>query len=297
MFGNTRSVNMSVWNAISPSHLALPMAVGPYCVVRFTRRFNTNAKVIVFGTYRGQQAGNWRSTVAVSSVTNNTAINAANNAFAWNLVPDFSGETTMAPSALTVQCTNPNALQTTSGIVYAGVMKSQAALAGNTTTWDNFSVQFVQTQSARVISAGRLAVRGVTASSYPIHVTPIQDFVQMTVTNDSAFTWDSSNIQPVGFAPIVFINTQSGGTPDLPLEYMVTLEYRVRYDLLLSASSAHTYHQPVSHSLWASLMQKAVSLGHGIMDIGDAVSDAGSLAVRVLGTAGRFSRGLPMLVD
>jgi hypothetical protein len=279
------------------AHLALPTAVGPYCVVRFTRRFNTNHKVLVFGTYRSQGAGPWRSAVCVSSIVPANAINAANNAFTWNLAPDFSGETTVCPSAFTVQCINPNALQTTSGIVYAGIMKSQAALAGNTTTWDTFSVQFVQTQAARMMSAGKMAVKGVCANSYPIHMTPLHDFAQFTTQTDTAFTWDSTNIQPVGFAPIVFVNTQSGGTPDLPLEYMATVEYRVRYDLLLSASSAHTYHEPSNNSLWSSLMQKAVSLGHGIIDIGDFVSDAGVLTAKVLGTAGRMQRALPMLVE
>lgn len=99
------------------------------------------------------------------------------------------------------------------------------------------------------------------------------------------FNW-TKEVTPVGFAPIVFVNA---GTTDSEgvitretIEFVVTTEYRVRFDFNHPASAAHVQHPIASDATWNSLMQKAVSLGHGVMDIADVVADLGQAARTIM---------------
>ena len=39
------------WNALHPSHLALPRPVGPYTVIRLTTTFSTADPLVIIGTF------------------------------------------------------------------------------------------------------------------------------------------------------------------------------------------------------------------------------------------------------
>jgi hypothetical protein len=183
------------------------------------------------------------------------------------------------PSAVTVQIMNPNALQTTSGMIYAGVMHTQALVGGRTETWNSYFDRFVNFQSPRMMAAARLALRGVQVSSYPLDMNALSDFTQLATPTEAAFNYDSGREESNGFAPILLYNPSG-----VNLEFLVTTEWRTRFDLQNPASAGHVHHPISSDSTWDNLVRRATALGNGVRDIADVVSSAGQLA-----------RALPML--
>lgn len=184
---------------------------------------------------------------------------------------------TLVPSALSVQVMCPTALQTASGIIYAGVMSTQAAIGGRGDTWDAWANKFVQFQNPRLLAASKLALRGVQINSYPLNMAEVSRFTPLKKQGDSQFPYVSHQTQPTGWAPIVIYNPQ-GAT----LELLITAEFRVRFDLDHPASASHTHHPIASDSLWDRMTRNAVAMGNGVVDIADVVANAGMAAGRAL---------------
>jgi hypothetical protein len=208
-------------------------------------------------------------------------IGAPNNAITKVMPMDGLGlACTVVPSALSVQVMNPGALMNTTGIIYAGVMNTQAAIATRPETFDSYFEKFIEFQSPRLMSAGKLALKGVQINSYPLNMSELADFTTIEQDVDETTTWSAStnDFNPTGFAPIMVYNANG---PNLPLEFLVTTEWRVRFDLDHPASSAHRQHPVPSDQIWANLMSKASSLGNGVMDIADVVSNLGRVAQQV----------------
>jgi hypothetical protein len=287
--GDVRATSLACWDAKLPHHLALPRAVGPYTVIRTTRRFNTASPCVIFGTFKHGSTGDnftedlWASTCAVAAVDASLSISAPSNAVRVLSPLTFLKQSTSAasctPSAVTVQIMNPNALQTTSGMIYAGVMHTQALVGGRTETWNSYFDRFVNFQSPRMMAAARLALRGVQVSSYPLDMNALSDFTQLATPTEAAFNYDSGREESNGFAPILLYNPSG-----VNLEFLVTTEWRARFDLQNPASAGHVHHPISSDSTWDNLVRRATALGNGVRDIADVVSSAGQLA-----------RALPML--
>lgn len=277
-----------------PMHLPLPRAVGPYTSIRVTKRFTSTARDVVFGTFRvaetstagsGEKIGHvWTNVIAVEDVNGANPINGNLNgklhSLPWANEQAALGSSalTAVPSAYTVQIMNPEALNTTTGIVYGGVMNTQAKILDRTQTWDSYLENFVAFQAPRMMSAGKLALRGVKASSYPLSMSQLSEFTEVRPYSDVVVTMGSGTgtVEPTGFAPILLSNPQGIG-----LEYLVTVEWRVRFDLTNPASAGHTHYPVASDVTWDSMMRKAVSMGHGFVDIADTVANAGAAAARV----------------
>lgn len=289
---------LACWDAKLPHHLSLPRAVGPYTTIRTTRRINTSRACMMFGTFMqpggtGPSSGDWTSACAIGSVSENTAINgAAGNAYVYTTPLTFFGAgssaATCVPSALTIQVLNPKPLQTTEGIIYSGVMNTQAAIGDRTETWSEFFDRFVNYQTPRLLSAAKLSLRGVQANSYPLNMTPVSEFTTLKQLADSTFIWDDSDLEPVGWAPIMVFNPKK-----VELEYLVTTEWRVRFDLANPASAGHTHHPIHSDNDWDRLMKQASSLGNGVMDIADVVSSVGE-AAQVGGKVMQMMKAMPI---
>ena len=145
----------------------------------------------------------------------------------------------MVPAALTVQVMNPQPLQTTAGIIAGGRVKQQLALANDPRTWDALGTEIMAYMQPRLLSAGKLALRGVQCSGYPLDMTEYSDFRQVGAATGVPFTWSAQDIRPGALTPLVF--WQPDGGPTLTLEYLVTIEWRVRFDLSNPASSSHTH--------------------------------------------------------
>jgi hypothetical protein len=204
-------------------------------------------------------------------------MNASNNTVAYPF--DFSSmdkATTICPAAYSVQLMNPESLQTTSGIVYQGVMHTQAALADRSESWFTYLNKFVQYQAPRLMSAGKLALRGTQCSSYPLNMGEVSRFTPSSIHGGGAFTWSSTQSECVGWAPILVLNPN-----EVELEYLVTCEWRVRFDLDNPAAASHRHHPIATDQTWDKLMRMACSLGNGVQDIAEVVANTGVAAGKI----------------
>lgn len=282
-YGGRDAYTLACWDATHPSHLPLPRAVGDYTIIRTTKRIPLAKQVCMIGTFQREQASlatpRWSNICAVTDNVASNPVNGAANTRVYTFdLSGFGSAATVVPAALTVQIMNPEALQTTAGITYIGVMKTQAAWGGSTDTWETRAGQFVQYMAPRLCSAGKLALRGVKVNSFPLNMTALADFQELELSNDTnAYAWNGDDFQPVGMAPIVIYNTVSSGEV-AALELLVTVEWRVRFDITNPASAGHTQHPCASDSTWQRLMRAASSMGHGVRDIAETVASAGAAA-------------------
>jgi len=187
----------------------------------------------------------------------------------------------------------PTALQSASGIVYAGVMNTQAAIGGRSETWASYMEKFVQFQNPRLLAASKLALRGVQINSYPLNMSEVSRFTPLKKATDGTFTYTTASSEPVGWAPIVIYNPDAAN-----LELLITVEYRVRFDLDHPASASHTHHPIASDAVWDRMVRNAVALGNGVMDIADVVANTGMAVGRAAAVGGRLaamSRAVPAL--
>jgi hypothetical protein len=273
-------------NALHPSHLPLPRAVGSYSVIRTTDIVNTNGAAILFGAFKGPGAEftetTWLDTIAVRSRDETLPISdstGSGNAVFFGssaLASSSLGGAKMVPAAITVQIMNGTALQTTSGIVYIGRSKTVLDLMGDGRTWDEVMRELVSYSSPRLCSAGKLALRGVQVNAVPNNMSVLSDFVPRRLADNGTQVWTESTfaLDFEGFGPIFVYN------PDkIQLKYLVTIEWRMRFDPLNPAYATHTMREPASESTWSRVIGEAESLGHGVEDIADVAGDMGAFAL------------------
>lgn len=294
--GNYRLLNCM--NANMPQHLSLPRAIGPYSITRSTAVMEVNScGSILFGTFMERGSGEWTNIGAVTAFTASTgAINASGNAAVFTMPgidnPTLGTATTLVPSAMTIQLMNPEALNTTKGIVYAGVMNQVPQIGDSTQSWTDFGKNFVSFNKPRLLSAGKICLSGVTADLCPMnmealaHFSGIQGYKPTDIPGGTgAYTWDmepanasSLAADPAGFAPFVVYN------PDcVSLQFLVTTEYRLRFDISHPASSTHTFHRPASLATWSNVISGMTALGNGVKDIATVVANAGEARAAVSG--------------
>jgi len=278
-FGGISARGLRCWDAFDPCHAPLPRSVGPYAVVRTTRIFKTGKRVIVFGV-AVEPDGSWTNTCAWASNNSTNPINGVNNTDVFTLpVPGVKTGTsstfTVVPAAMSVQVMNPNPLQTTSGLVYAGVCPTQLSLVGNSRTWEEFESEFTSYMKPRLMSAPKLALRGVQMNSYPMNMAALANFEGCVDISDGPVTWartgnKSDEQYLTGLAPMVVVNTDGA-----ELTYAVTVEYRVRFDISNPAVATHVHHGVTPDSVWDNMLKAATAMGNGVRDIADVVATAG----------------------
>lgn len=273
-------------DALQDAHLPLPRAIGGYSVVRTTDAVLTTSKVAIFGCFRTPgttssvlgRPGTWTNIIGVSSVSSDAAMTGTNNTYLMR-APGISeaklgSASTLVPAAITVQIMNPEALQSTKGIVMAGVMNQVPRLSGDTRTWDQFANEFISFNKPRLMSAGKLALRGVQASGVPMNMSSLSQFTEVgDVADATTHTWNQFDLS--GMAPIVLSNPSG-----IELSYLVTVEWRLRFDISHPAASTHITRPPATDSTWAALLKHLQSFGHGVKDIADVVADLGVMAQR-----------------
>lgn len=304
--GGMRSL-LSCLDATHPMHLPLPRAVGNYQVIRTSQVVDlaqiaaaTSAPISQFGffvpiasqSYASTSDLTWISSCGILS--SGGAINSVNGSY---LVP-MSGldslalAATIVPAALTVQIMNPTALSDANGIAYIGRSSAQYDLAGSSRTWTQLGNEFVQFMAPRLCASGKLCLRGVKCSAYPLDMSDLSDFRTIRSSADASgtdgqFTWSSDVIKPEGFSPIVFYNPNS-----IALQILVTIEWRVRFDPGNPAAASHSYHGVASDSTWGKLTSAMTSAGHGVIDIAEDGVEGAAMAA---GAAAGLSRLVPLL--
>lgn len=210
----------------------------------------------------------------VEDVASGTAINQPGNARRYSVpIPGgnaIAGSTiTVVPAALSVQLMNPEALQGTHGIIAGAVCHTQFDINDRTETFNDLSTEVISYFKPRLMSAAKLALRGVQANSYPLNMSSVADFKPITAPTDGDFTLNGV-LRPEGWAPIVFVNHGGVG-----LEYLVSVEWRVRFDIGNPAVASHAHHGVTPDQTWDSCIKQAVSMGNGMLDIAERVASVG----------------------
>lgn len=279
------NVTRQALNAMHPYHLPLPRAVGGYTVIRTTDILATSREAMLIGTFKGPAneftETTWLSTCAVHNSPNNlnTPISATNSAVfsaSASLASASLNGARMVPAAITVQIMNKQSIPNADGIVYIGRSKTVLDLMGDNRTWEEVMKELVSYSSPRLCSAGKLSLRGVQVNAIPNNLSVLSDFVPRRVPVNGPKTWTEETYACdfEGFGPIFIYNPDS-----VPLHYLVTIEWRMRFDPLNPAYAGHTVHKPASESTWSAVISDAEAMGHGVMDIADVAADVGMTAL------------------
>ncbi len=274
-------------NAMHPCHLPLPRAVGGYTIIRTTDIVNASEQAILFGVFKGPAQEftetAWLSTIAVRHPAGGVGnpINGPSNAFFHNsaaLEAASLNGARMVPAAITVQIMNGQALQNANGIAYIGRSKTVLDLMGDPRSWEDVMKELVSYSAPRLCSSGKLALRGVQVNAIPNNLSVLSDFVPRRNASPGVQTWTETEYPAdmEGFAPIFVYN------PDgIALKYLVTIEWRMRFDPLNPAYAGHVVHQPASESMWSNVVKDAEAAGNGVMDIADVTADIGMTAATI----------------
>jgi len=75
-------------------------------------------------------------------------------------------------------------------------------------------------------------------------------------------------------SPIVFCQRKLDGVQE-ELEFMVTIEWRVRFDPGNPATATHTHHDTLADEAWNGLIKAACAAGHGVEELSEDVAAAG----------------------
>jgi len=287
----TKVVMRQALNAMHPCHLPLPRAVGGYSVIRTTDIINSDNEAVLFGCFKGP--GNeftettWLDCIAVenaageldSAIGGSSGVNPpSGHARFYNsaaLAASTINGAKMVPAAFTVQIMNGESLQNASGIVYIGRSKTVLDLMGDSRTWRTVMQELVSYSAPRLCSAGKLALRGVQVNAIPNNINVISDFVPRRNISSGKQIWDEANfpLDFEGFGPIFVYNPDA-----VALKYLVTIEWRMRFDPLNPAYAGHIVHKPASEGTWSKVIADAEAAGHGVKDIADVVADMGEAA-------------------
>lgn len=262
-----------VFNAFAAPHLPLPRAVGGYTVVRTTQILTTNRSCHLFGPCltidQGTNEFRWSPVCHVSEgpVGAGQPINGTGNVVYTSfsaLSSDGFNSATVCPASFSVQLMNPEALQTTKGVVYGSRAKQVLDFRGTTETWLTKFNELVSYTEPRLMSAAKLAMLGVTTDGVPLNMSELSNFREIGSVPTSPGDYDEAAPAFTGFGTIFFF---SPSTPALELQFLICCEWRVRFDPLNPAHSSHVQHPVASDAQWQSHIHRMTNQGHGIRDM------------------------------
>lgn len=275
-FGDTAKPQTIVQglDAFDSSHVPLPRAVGDYTVIRTTEVFSGTNKFNLYGPMK-TQVGNgseaWSNVCAVRSnrlssteLGDSVGTNSNEKRTFTAMSTGAWGNSRLTPAAFTVKVMNPEALQTTSGIVYIGRARQMLNPGGDTRTWDEFAQELVSYSSPELCAAGRLALRGVKVDAVPYDMNSLADFRPLAQGTNTNFVWSNDDLVYDGFAPIFVYNPNA-----VDLQIMICCEWRVRFDPSNPAYASHTYHRPSTPGYWDRVQRIGSALGNGVMDLAE----------------------------
>lgn len=274
-------------------HLPLPRATGPYTVVRTTQLLSSDNPLFILGPMWDRKVSRWSDLAGIQILDQDKTTGDAGNikTVPFDMIR-ANGSWTAAqvtPAAYSVQIMNPNPLQTTKGIVYVGRVRTALKLSDTTSeTGRTIASQLVSYNNPRLCAAAKLALRGVQVDGVPFNMSELANFTDYSAPSFTAYGADSPD--PLGFAPIFVYN------PDqVPLQFLICCEWRVRFDPSNPAQATHIHHPPASESVWAQAQHAAESLGNGVVDIADRVANVGQAVYGAAGAAYGAMRGIRAL--
>lgn len=276
------------FDAFHHCHAPLPRAIGSYTVVRTTQLVQSNKVLSILGPVFDRNEGKWSDLCSIAFNSGTNTIGAAGNTD----ISKFSsiGQSTWSgaqavPAAFSVQIMNPNALQTTSGIVYIGrirtSLKPSETLSRTVNDLANFLVSY---NNPRLCSAAKLAFRGVQVDLVPYNMSELANF---TALDSPTFTqYGGSSPDPYGFAPAFIYNPNN-----IDLQLLICCEWRVRFDPSNPAQATHIYHPPKAESWWHQAQTSMEAMGNGVVDIAERVANTGQAVYNAMGSMYAVARG------
>lgn len=282
--------NLKALDARIPRTLGLPRAVGPYSIIRTSAvitDIDSNAYTYIFSPFlrRAPPTGGgfaesaWTSWCGVRQNAANSTNISASGGMTPLLFPTFDlGQAAeVCPASMTVQVVNSSSLQTAKGTFLMARCNQGLALGGTTSkTWADFRLQFTSYFNPRVLAAGKLALRGVKADAYPLNMKEYCDFSPV-FNVIGADTW-TPDYEPAALSPIVFVRNQAPET-EANITFLVTMEWRVRFDPENPAVASQTHHDTMSDEAWNAVIKAASSMGHGVEELTEDVAEAGAIGL------------------
>lgn len=252
------------WDATDEMHVPLPRPVGGYSIVRTTQTMVSAKKILIFGCFQRSRSNeeDWTNAMAIGPVDPALPINATNNTDLFvqaNMQGSGWDSCRLAPAAITVQAMNPSALNTTSGILYFGRAKQVLDLRSDTRTWDAVADALVSYSEPRLVAAGKLALRGIADSCIPYNWGQLAQFTPLRNYEPGAViqvTLNDAGPYLEGFNPLFVVNPD----PQTNVQYLVTIEWRVRFDPGNPAYAAHRHHGVSSDTHLSSAISTAESM-------------------------------------
>lgn len=264
-----------------PRTLGLPRAVGPYTVIRTTKLHQSISKFLMFCPFMSQdwnKPNTWYDWCGVESVAHGSDITAANNTKCINMpMMGLGSACEVVPASMTVQVMNPNSLQNADG-VFAMTRVNQQMMLGESpagVTYDEIVSRVISFYAPRLLTGGKLALRGVKSSAYPLDMSEYSSFApirQFGGPSGSTFTWGPF-YRPAALSPIVFINNTAADSTIT--EFMITIEWRVRFDPGNPATASHTHHDVLSDDAWNEVVKAASTAAHAVEELAEGTADAG----------------------
>jgi hypothetical protein len=217
------------------------------------------------------------------------AINAVGGARMIDMPMNLLGSAAeYVPAALTVQVMNRAPLQAAQGIFTMARVNQQLALGGESRTWATFKDEFDSYFKPRLLTGGKLALRGVTCNAVPINMNEFSDFLPGEPAWSGPIQW-GPHLEPAALSPIVFTQAPPDGQGTEDVTFLVTIEWRVRFDPFHPAAASHVFHPSTPDAVWNGIIAAASAAGHGVVDIADEVADLGFDAAAVAGAAAMFA--------
>ncbi|APG75707.1 hypothetical protein 2 [Beihai sobemo-like virus 9] len=306
-FGNGGGVKSTIprlpascWDAFSTAHAPLPRAVGPYTVVRTTRLITTNSRFALVGSFArfGGTAGAadgvplWSNICCATEAAGGSIGSTAATTFYAipSPVPDTltgdAGGGTLCPSAISVQVMGYDSLQNAHGQIAAAVCPVRMDLRGSTRSWDGVGAQFLAYFRPRLMSAGKVTLRGVQMDSHPLSMADVSQFrgvdevpeaLNPLGTTPNSWSLADAPYDTNGWAPMVVYNPSSAN-----LSLLITFEWRVRFDISNPAVASHSHHGVSSDVSWEKHIAAATRQLPGVIDIVEKVANTGMAVASML---------------
>lgn len=280
--GRPRSIRqcMKLLDARVPRTLGLPRAVGPYTVMRTSTMVSSSSNFVMFAPFMCKNSGDsgefWYDWCGIESVDAAQDITAANNTKQFKMPMLHLGEAcSVVPAAMTVQVMNPSSLNNATGVFAMARLNQQMCLGTQPAgvTWNSMVQQIISYYSPRMLTGGRLALRAVKCNAYPLDMGEYADFNPIHKPSFNHFTWYNNNTRPAALSPICFV--QDNDQAPQTIEFLVTIEWRVRFDPGHPATSTHTFHETLPDEVWGGVVKAASEAGHGVEDVAEEAANIG----------------------
>jgi len=277
-----------------PRTLGLPRAVAPYTVIRTTKMHRSTSSVLVFGTFMHEQVAgaHWRNWCGIEAVDSTLGIDADDNTKSITMeMSNIGYGACLVPAAITVQVMCPKPLQLAGGLYAMCRVNQNLDIGGSPRTYDNVRDTIISYFSPRMLTGGKLALRGVKCSAAPMDMGEYSDFCPLeTTAADHVFKWTSGTARPAALTPIVFV--RDAESTDEAMSFMITVEWRVRFDPQNPAAASHTHHDILSDGAWNQVQKTMAMAGHGVEELAQDATEAGAMgygALKALATVGELA--------